>query len=78
MIMLFSMGISQALSVKSSTYQFRENPWGGKYRLFFSFSDTPPTTTMGLARKIRTSARNSWRRALFIGWLAPCFFRSAW
>ncbi len=67
MIMLFSTGISQASSVKSSAYHPRDSPWGGKYSAFFAFSDTPPTTTMGLSRKISTRARNTCRKALFMG-----------
>ena len=41
----------QAPSVKISPYQASEKPCGGNSRVFFSFSETPPTTTSGARRK---------------------------
>jgi hypothetical protein len=66
MVKLFCTGISQLLSVKSSAYQRRDIPSGGKKRRFLAFSDTPETTIRGPHSKNKIRLRNMLRSVLLI------------
>jgi hypothetical protein len=66
MVKLFCTGISQLLSVKSSSYQRRDIPSGGKKRRFLAFKDTPETTISGPHSKNKIRLRNMMRSALLI------------
>jgi hypothetical protein len=66
MVRLFLTGISQLFSVKSSTYQRKDKPSGGKNNRFLAFSDTPQTTTSGPLSKNSTKPRKTLRRVLLM------------
>src|SRR5688500_3158379 len=48
----------QPASAKIWTYQASEKPSGGNSSVFFSFTDTPATMTMGAAKKRPTARKN--------------------